>query len=60
MQPNDPRMQKMLRQVSWQTGRTIDIIDVKRQALPPGMRISKNGKPYYENRKNRSDSGSGI
>ena len=53
--PSDPRMQRMLRRVAWQTGHTIDVIDVKRQALPPGMRISKNGKRYYENRANRSD-----
>jgi len=29
--------------------------DKKRQALPPGKRISKNGKIYYEYRSNRSD-----
>ena len=52
---NDPRMRRMLKQVGWQTGHTIDAIDVRRQALPPGKRISKTGKVYYENRKNRSD-----
>ena len=31
--------------------------DKKRQALPPGKRISKNGKIYYEYRSNRSDKG---
>ena len=29
--------------------------DRKRKALPPGKRISKYGKVYYEYRKNRSD-----
>lgn len=30
--------------------------DFVRQALPPGKRISKAGKVYWETRKNRSDS----
>jgi len=29
--------------------------DKKRKALPPGKRISKSGKVYYEYRKNRTD-----
>lgn len=29
--------------------------DAKRTALPPGWRISKSGKLYFENRRNRSD-----
>lgn len=29
--------------------------DEGRSALPPGWRISKRGRLYYENRKNRSD-----
>jgi len=29
--------------------------DDKRKALAPGKRISKNGKIYYESRKNKSD-----
>ena len=37
------------------TGKTIRIKDLKRSALTPGKRISKNGKIYYEKRKNRSD-----
>lgn len=37
------------------TGKTKKIIDFKRTALLPGKRISKNGKIYYEKRKNRSD-----
>lgn len=46
---------KSLTQVKSQTGSTIKKIDDKRQALPPGKRISKYGKIYYEYRKNRSD-----
>ena len=38
-----------------QTGTSIKSIDDKRTALPPGKRISKYNKVYYENRKNRSD-----
>jgi hypothetical protein len=34
--------------------------DSKRTALKPGKRISKNGKVYWETRKNRSDSMAGI
>lgn len=41
---------------SYQTGKTKNILmDRKRKALPPGWRISKSGKRYYESRKNRSD-----
>lgn len=29
--------------------------DIKRIALPPGKRVSKSGKTYYEYRVNRSD-----
>lgn len=39
-----------------QTGKRISLeADKKRKALPPGKRISKNGKIYYESRKNRTD-----
>lgn len=31
--------------------------DSKRQALPPGRRVSKTGRVYYERRANRADSG---
>jgi len=31
--------------------------DAKRQALPPGRRVSKGGKVYYERRGNRADAG---
>lgn len=39
-----------------QIGRRISLeADRKRKALPPGKRISKNGKVYWEYRKNRTD-----
>lgn len=41
--------------VTPQIGRTNLIRDKKRSALPPGKRISKTGKVYWETRKNRSD-----
>ena len=41
--------------VGKQRGRSKISKDRKRKAMPPGMRISKTGKVYYEYRKNRSD-----
>jgi len=38
-----------------QHGKTNIYRDKRRKALPPGKRISKTGKPYYEMRLNRSD-----
>lgn len=39
-----------------QTGKRKDVLaDAARKALPPGYRLSKNGKWYLETRKNRSD-----
>lgn len=39
-----------------QTGKRLDFeADKKRKALPPGLRISKSGKKYYEYRKDRTD-----
>jgi len=39
-----------------QTGKIIDKArDASRKARAPGKRVSKNGKEYYESRKNRSD-----
>jgi hypothetical protein len=45
-----------------QTGKRISLeADKKRKAMPPGKRISKNGKIYFEGRKDRSDiAGLGI
>lgn len=39
-----------------QTGKRLDFdADKKRKSLPPGLRVSKSGKKYYEYRKTRSD-----
>ena len=46
---------KLIRPINHQRGTSIDLIDMKRIALPPGMRISKTGKPYSESRRNRTD-----
>lgn len=37
------------------TGTTIRLKDSKRYALPAGKRVSRTGRIYYENRRNRSD-----
>ena len=39
----------------YQYGKSKKAADEKRKALPPGRRISKSGRKYTENRKNRSD-----
>jgi hypothetical protein len=46
---------KNLKYREHQIGGTNKIIDSKRDALLSGKRLSKNGKVYYEYRKNRSD-----
>ena len=38
-----------------QTGRSNTAADKKRTAMKPGRRLSKSGKVYFENRRNRSD-----
>jgi len=39
-----------------QTGRRKSLrLDRMRKAKPPGKRVSKRGKVYYETRRNRSD-----
>lgn len=38
-----------------QTGSSIKEIDKMLEAKKPGWRVSKSGKKYFENRKNRSD-----
>ena len=43
-----------------QVGTSNKIIDASRKALAPGKRISKSGNTYWETRKNRSDSKSGV
>lgn len=44
-----------VRQSTRQTGTSKTTRDLKKQALPPGRRVSKAGNVYYERRKNRSD-----
>ena len=46
---------KSLRVSKYQIGTSNKKRDITRKALAPGKRISKAGKIYYENRKNRSD-----
>jgi hypothetical protein len=46
---------KILREFDYQKGSSNKIVDKKRTALPPGKRISRSGKIYWESRKNRSD-----
>lgn len=46
-----------LKKSTHQTGKSNIPRDRKRDALMPGKRLSKTGKIYYENRKNRSDIG---
>lgn len=48
-------LRKSVTRRTTQTGTSIKSKDKKRKAMPPGKRISKNGKIYYEARKNRSD-----
>jgi len=38
-----------------QVGNSVLEVDIKRYALEPGKRISKNRNLYWETRKNRSD-----
>ena len=44
-----------VRQSTRQTGASKLSRDLKKNALPPGRRISRTGRVYYERRKNRSD-----
>jgi hypothetical protein len=46
---------KTYRPIKHQRGVSINYLDAARTALPPGMRLSKNNKPYHESRKNRTD-----
>ena len=46
----------VLRVVKKRTGRIRSLKrDRKRSAMPPGWRVSKRGRVYYEARRNRSD-----
>ena len=47
---------KVVDVVDFQSGERKDALkDIKRNALPPGKRLSRNKKFYTETRKNRSD-----
>ena len=46
---------KTIKYIDTRTGKTKYKEDKRRTALLPGKRISKNGKVYYEKRRNRSD-----
>ena len=48
-------MPKVIYKVNHQVGTSVKIIDKMIKAMPPGKRVSRTGKVYYETRKNRSD-----
>lgn len=45
----------LVKATNHQRGKSRTKRDKKRKALPPGLRRSRNGKLYYEARKNRTD-----
>jgi len=49
------RREDVLYEAEWQHGASNIPRDVARLAKPPGKRISRSGKVYYEYRRNRSD-----
>ena len=49
------KLPRVIKKAKKQTGKSNVNFDVRYKALPPGKRISKSGKVYYEYRKNRSD-----
>lgn len=49
------RVARVTKVCSYQTGHTNTRIDREHHALQPGMRVSRTGKKYFENRRNRSD-----
>jgi len=57
----DRRKPKVVYKTEHQTGTSNKKRDKARKSLPPGKRISKSGKIYWESRVNRSDlTGSNI
>ena len=46
---------KIVKKFDYQVGKSNKKVDSRRTALPPGKRISKSGKVYWETRKSRSD-----
>jgi hypothetical protein len=53
-QPAAKGAPRVVRVVDHQRGTTTGARSQRYHALPPGARISKNGKPYHETRANRS------
>lgn len=49
------KMPIVLKKTKTQIGKSKVKFDVRLGAMPPGRRISKSGKVYFEYRKNRSD-----
>ncbi len=49
------KISKVIKVRDRQIGKSKTKVDRRRKALKPGKRRSRNGKIYYENRKNRSD-----
>ena len=49
------KVAKVIKVRERQIGKSSKKRDLSRKALKPGKRKSRNGKIYYENRKNRSD-----
>ena len=49
------RSPKVTRKINRQVGKSNRYVDQQLGALAPGQRVSRNGKKYYETRKNRSD-----
>jgi hypothetical protein len=55
------KLPRVIKKVNYQTGKRKSIkMDRAKKALPPGKRISKSGKMYWETRRNRSDLKKGI
>ena len=50
------KLPKVIYAINRQTGKRLSLKrDRSRKALPPGKRISKSGRIYYEYKRNRSD-----
>ncbi len=51
-----PKKPRVLKVVKYQTGERASLkADRGRKTLPPGKRISRTGRAYWETRRNRSD-----
>jgi|688.fasta_scaffold147619_2 hypothetical protein len=53
----DSAMSGVVKRTTRQTGKSNRRYDRRVQARPPGLRVSKSGNLYRENRRNRSDLG---